>query len=293
MSFIIRILTSLCGSLSVAQVQKWGKRLGFLLGSVLRYRRAEVLCTIQRCLTEKSPAEVRAIADGMYRNLGTLIIESMRFEKFDSEYLAQNIEFDRMEIVYDALKQGKGVIVLTAHIGNFDLMVIIAALLGTALTIITKKIKPRALNDYWNRVRTQFGAKMVPHHGSFRACLSALKRNEVLGFVLDQNMKRDMGIFVDFFGRPACTSPGLAMLSARSGAPVVPIFITRKPDGRHHVGVMDALPPPAGRGRDEEEIRRETQRYTKIIEETVRKHPEQWIWLHRRWRTQPLNPDIA
>lgn len=120
--------------------------------------------------------------------------------------------------------------------------------------------------------------------------MSALKRGEIVAIVLDQNTKRDYGIFVDFMGRPACTSPGLAILAAQTGTPVYPFYATRAPDGSHDVTMMPPLDPPTDKSR--EAMHDATQRYTKVLEDIIREHPENWMWLHKRWRTQ-AKPDLA
>lgn len=286
MIFIIRSLSWLSACMSRSQGRRVGCALGWLLGSGLRFRRSEVQATLQRCFPEKSPADVRAVADGMYRHLGALLIETLRTGHMDLTALAEEVDFSGFEKVMRILSQGRGLIVLTAHVGNFELLAMMAALKGAPLTVITKALKPKWLNDWWLETRGKFGVKMLPARHSYRDCREVLKANGILGFVLDQNMKRNRGIFVDYFGRPACTSPGLALLSAQSGAPVLPVFMLREPDGRHSVHVCDPLPPPERA--DKEAIRQATQAYTAIIERFVRAHPDQWIWLHRRWRTQPL-----
>jgi KDO2-lipid IV(A) lauroyltransferase len=288
MRLIIKLLVAWALRLSFEDAVKWGRRLGWGLGSLLRYRRAEVLQTIHLCFPEKSAAECRAVADGGYANLGQNIMEFLRFEGLTREWVAQHVQIDQIEIVREVLARGKGAIMLTAHLGSFQLPGMLAGFFGISITSITKALKPAALDEFWRRVNQRFGFKTVDRRGSFRVCLAALKANEMLGFMFDQNMKRSEGIFVDFFGRPACTTPGLALLSAVSGSPVIPVFTWRSPDGNHHIDVLPALPPPPDR--EPETIRQATQAYTAVVEAAVRRHPDQWIWIHRRWRTQPLPP---
>ncbi len=286
MKLLIKLLIALAMRLSHARSLVWGRRLGWLLGALLRYRRAEVLATLRRCFPEKTAAECGAVADGMYANLGLTLMETLRLDELSRDWMERHVEVRGMEIVRAALEGGKGAIMLAAHLGNFQLPGLIAGFFGVSISNITKTIKPAALNAHWDRIRARFGVKSVGRRGSFRACLAVLKANEMLGFVLDQNMKRPEGIFVDFFGQPACTSPGLALLSALSGAPVIPAFTFRRPDGSHQIDLLPALAPPPDR--QPETIRQATQAYTAIIEAAIRRHPEQWIWIHRRWRTRPL-----
>lgn len=283
---IIRLITSFCSRLSLKHKMVLGAGIGWIMGSLFRYRRAEVLWTIRRCLPEKSEDEVRKIASGMYRHLGRFVIESAGAESIDARFLRENVEVVGREIMAALLARGKGVIALTAHIGNFDLLGIISCLSGIPLTSISKKLHPKSLDDYWIGTRTKFGFKIIPTKHSFRSAVTSLKNNGVLGFLLDQNMKRNRGIFVDFFGQPACTSPGLAQLSVYCGSPVAPVFITRTARGGHRVEIMPALEPPSDNS--PESIREATRRYNRVIEDYIRRYPDQWIWLHRRWRTRPL-----
>ena len=238
MQTIIKLLVALALRLSFERAVVWGRRLGWWIGTVLRYRRAEVLQTIRCCFPEKSAAECRAVVDGMYENLGQTIMETLRFDALDQGWVDRHVEINDMPIVREVLARGKGAIMLTAHIGNFQLPAMIAGFFGIPIASITKTFKPAALNEHWRRLRDRFGVKSLERRGSFRACLSALKSNAILGFVLDQNMKRHEGNFVDFFGRPACTTPGLALLSVVSGSPVIPVFSIRRPDGNYLIDIM-------------------------------------------------------
>ncbi len=288
---ILSILAWLCARFSRPGIQRAGAAVGFLIGSVFRFRRGEVEAVLRRCFPEKSAADVRAVARGMYRHLGILLIEFLSLPYLDKAALGQDVVGDGLEKVIEMLGQQHGLIVLTAHLGNFEWMAMAGAARGAPLTVLTKAFKPEGLNDWWVETRARAGIRLLPVHRSYRQCRKVLAANGVLGFMLDQNRPVWQGIFVDFFGRPACTSPGLAMLSARTGAPVLPVFIVREPDGRHRITAGEPLPPPAP---DRESVRRATQTYTAIIEAAVRRHPEQWIWLHRRWRTQPsASPDTA
>lgn len=286
MRFILNSLTALALACSPDRAAAWGRGIGWLLERVIRHRLNEVRGTIRRCLPGRTESEARGIARGMYTHLGLTLMEFLRFPLLDRAFMEREIEFDGFEHYENAARQGKGVLILTAHIGNFELGCQAFVLKGQSLTVIVKPLKPASLNDYAWKTRARLGVKCVPHHNSVRECLRALKRREAIGFILDQNMKRKEGVFVDFFGRPACTSPGLAYLSVQSGAPVMPSFIVRLPDGRHRVMMLEALPPPPDKTPDA--IREATQRYTAIIEGMIRRYPDQWLWLHRRWKTQPV-----
>ena len=262
-----------------------GRGLGWIYGSLIRYHRRDAEEAVQRSLPACTPAECADIIRRMYAGLGMNVVELGRLISMKEEQLDDYILLEGEEHIKEALARGRGALVLTGHIGSWDLLCTITPRYGYPLTVITKKIKQESLNQLWLDLRERFGVKFVPAHNSYRTCLKTLRQNELIGFILDQNMIDKEGVFVDFFGRPACTSPGLAFMSAQSKAPVVPAFIQRLEDGRHRVTVHPLIEPPAAR--DQESIQQATQQYTKVLEDYIRQHPADWIWLHRRWRTQP------
>ncbi|MDO9542195.1 MAG: hypothetical protein Q7J98_07725, partial [Kiritimatiellia bacterium] len=176
----IRLITSFCSRLSLRQKMAIGSGIGWLIGSLVRHRRAEVRRTIRRCLPEKTESDVKAITNGMYRHLGRFIVESAGAENLDLQFVQNNVEIIGLEIAEKLLAGGKGIIALTAHIGNFDLLAIICCLQGVPLTSVSKKLKPKALDDYWVATRRKHGLKPIPTRHSFRSCVSALRRNEIL-----------------------------------------------------------------------------------------------------------------
>jgi KDO2-lipid IV(A) lauroyltransferase len=282
--FVLKCLLALAASLPLSAARAVGRSLGMLFYIVAAPQRSRALDNLSRCFPDVPPADVRRRARRVFCNMGVNQLEMLRWMGGRADELRQHISATGMEHAAEALARKKGVLVLTAHIGNWDLM----GLWGASqfpLTIISKELKNPALNAFWMEKRRQHGLHIVAAHNSYRACLSTLKRGECLGFVLDQNMTRADGIFVEFFGRPACTTPGLAVLSAHAGAPVLPVFMIRRDDGRHEVTVLPCLEPPATR--KPPAIAEATQRYTSIIEGVIRQHPDQWIWMHRRWKTQP------
>ena len=268
-----------------------GRFLGWIFGSVVRHHRTDALDAIRRSLPDVPERERRKLVDASYRNAAVNYVEVLRLAGGAKDDLNGLVTFEGEENVRAALQRGNGALVLTAHLGNFDLLAMYAAQRGLPLTVVSKEIRNPAVNDLWMRLRERFGVKIVLSHNSLRACLKALKDDGLLGFVLDQNRPHDQGVFVTFFGRPACTTPGLAFIAAAAKAPVVPAFIHRTADGRHRLRVLPHIEPPPDR--DDDTLRRATQTYASVIEEEIRRHPDQWIWMHRRWKTQPLPGDVV
>jgi Kdo2-lipid IVA lauroyltransferase/acyltransferase len=281
---LLNFFSRLMAALPRGAVDAIGRGAGRLFGFAGRRQRRTALQQLRQCLPDRDDAGIRRLAREMFENAGLNVVEVLRWIGGGSGDFAGRIAAPTDAPVREALARGRGALILTAHVGNFDLMGLWAAS-QFPLTIISKEIKSPALNRFWMEKRGASGLRILPAHGSYRDCLRLLKRNEVLGFILDQNMTREEGIFVDFFGRPACTTPGLAVLSAHSGAPVVPVFIVRRGRDRHEAMALPLIDPPPDR--KPETIREYTQRYTRVIEDVVRAHPGQWIWMHRRWRTRP------
>lgn len=266
-----------------------GRGLGWFYGHVIRHRRRDAAEALRISFPEKSDSERRRILNTMYLNLGMNVVEEFRLLSMSNDYLKTHINWENDQAAKEVLAAGKGLLVLTGHMGSWDLLCSIAPKFNYPTTIITKKIKNKTINSLWMDVRSRFGLKFVPAHNSYRQCLTALRHNEIVGFTIDQNMIDTEGVFVDFFGRPACTTPGLAFMSAQSGSAVVPVFMIRLAHGRHMVKTCPAIPPPPDR--KPETIREYTQRYTKVMEEIIRQYPDQWIWIHRRWKTKPKAED--
>jgi KDO2-lipid IV(A) lauroyltransferase len=266
-----------------------GAGLGCLAGQVIGLRRNEVLRALRRAFPDREPAEHRRITRSVYRPLGRNVAECVLLASGRQDELLDRIDAHGLEHLEAASRGGRGVLVLTAHLGNWELGAVWLAKLAPGFAILAKEFRSPGLSELIGRMRTRSGIRVLPRRGSFRACLRELQQGRLLGFMLDQNMTRDEGVFVEFFGLPACTTPGLAHLSARSKAPVLPGFACRQPGGRHVIRLEPALPPPPAK--DPDAILQATQRYSRTVEEAVRRCPEQWIWIHRRWRTRP--PTVA
>ena len=267
---------------ALALARHWG----WMLARVVRLRRAYVLETLARCFPEKTDRERREVYAEMCRHQATNLMELMRFAGGKDAELGGLLDVRGEEIVQAALSRGKGVLILIAHFGNYDLMGLYASkLFGYPLTIITKTLKNAKLNALWWEMRRKAGVTEIPAHKAYRPCVRALQQNGLVGFMLDQNRPNPQGVYVDFFGRLASTTPGLAFMSAQTGAPVVPVFMRRTPEGRHVLEVRSILEPPPDR--KEETLLAFTAACTKIIEEEVRRFPAQWLWLHKRWKSRP------
>jgi KDO2-lipid IV(A) lauroyltransferase len=176
-------------------------------------------------------------------------------------------------------------LVLTAHLGNWELLTLCPVLTGYPLTVVARALDSPALAAWADRLRRAAGVEVVDKREALRPVLEALRRGRLVGVLLDQNASRREGVFVPFFGRLASTSRAVAVLALRTSTPVVPAFTRRLGPGRHQITIEPVLDLPATA--DPDAIERLTARCTAVIEAAVRASPEQWLWMHDRWKTRP------
>lgn len=282
----VLLLLKLVAALPLSVVQGIGRFVGFIFGHVVRHHRKDALVQLERSIPELPQKERKRIINTMYYLQGVNLLEMVWYSIRGLETVAKAVEIEGEENFIKAQERGKGVLVLTGHVSNFELMPMATASAGYKLSVIVKRIKNKSVNSMIELLRSHEGLTFLSTKNAYRDCLKALRRNEAVGMIIDQNMTRNEGVFVDFFGKPACSSPGLAFLAAQSKAPIVPAFMTRKPDGGFVFKVYPMIEPPEDR--QPETIHTATQAYNLIVEQAIREAPEQWIWMHRRWKTIPL-----
>lgn len=254
-----------------------------VLAYVLGVRRAVALEGLRRAFPGKTGAELRRIARASYAQLGRSLAEVLLARRLSEPQLEQWVRFEGWDVYERALAQGRGVVCAFGHFGNFELLARAVARRGVRLSLIARR-----LGDAFGRWllvdRGGSGVAHLPEKGATPGALSALRRGEVLAIAVDQNMRPSRGIFVDFFGTRACTTPAAAVYALRAGAPLLAAFPLRNPDGTHVVRVRGPF-TTAKEGRAAVEDL--TQQLTWAVEEAVRERPDHWFWVHRRWKTRP------
>ena len=190
---------------------------------------------------------------------------------------------DRLDM---AMKAHGRALILTGHLGNWELLPAVSRLTPYALSIVARPLDSPALEAMSIRLREKAAVEIVDKRNAVRPVMRALAAGRLVGILLDQNAARHESVFVPFFGHEASTSKSIAVLALRTGAPVVPMFTWRERPGCHRVSVGSPIPLPDGI-RGDEAIREFTRRCTQAIEEAIRRHPAQWLWMHDRWRTRP------
>jgi len=247
------------------------------------------LRNLELAFPEESVARRREILRASYINLGRSAAEYIRLGGFFYRRLKGRVSYERFEVWDEVARRhpGKGILVLTAHFGNFELLSPAHTLHGHRISFVHHTQRFLAGDAMVSFVRERAGVEIIRKHSAARAVLKALRANRLIGIPFDQNAKRSEAVFVPFLGELAATASGLARLVEISGAPVVPVFLVRQPDNRtHRIVILDEI--QIQRSADPiADIEENTRRFVKPIEEMVRRYPEQFLWTHRRFRTRP------
>ena len=243
------------------------------------------LHNLRRSFPEKNAKEIVKIAKGVYRHFATVAAEFFDMPGITKENMHQWIEYEGLEHYEEAIAKGKGLLSIVAHFGNWELLPITVPMVAKPMHIVYRPLDNPAIDNMVEYVRTKNGNELIPKGGSGKRVMELLQENQIIGILSDQNVAAYEGIFVDFFGRPACTGAGLAVMAMRSGAPVIAIFPARQKSGKYKAVVKPAI-EAVNTGNYEADLKTNTQRFTKIIEEVVREYPEQWFWFHQRWKTK-------
>lgn len=236
---------------------------------------------------EKTEAERGRILRREFTSMGRQLAEVCQFPKYTLENVEQVVVYDGLENYEKAYARGKGVLFLTAHFGGWEVSAFTHSMHGHWMHVVMRPMDNVYMDRLIRQYRTMHGNQLVDKDDFVRGLLSAMKAGEAVGILMDTNMTPPQGIFVDFFGIPACTASGLARIALRTDAAVVPGFtIWDSSLGKYRLR-FDPAVQLVRTGDLEADIRSNTQIFTGIIEQYVREYPEQWLWVHRRWKTRP------
>ena len=236
---------------------------------------------------EKSVGERRKIVRHLFTSLGRQFAEVCLFPRYTRENVNRTVTYDGYENFDRASQRGKGVLFLTGHVGGWELSAFAHSLYGHPLHFVMRPLDNPWLDALVRRYRTMHGNTPILKDDPARELLRAMKAGATVGILMDTNMTPPEGVFVDFFGIPACTASGLARIALRTDAAVVPGFTIWDPILRRYRLRFDPAVPLIRTGNNEADIVANTAQFTKVIEEVVRRYPDQWLWVHRRWKTRP------
>jgi len=238
----------------------------------------------------RTEAECQTICRDMFSHFGRLLVVLLKFSTMRPDEMLACVEFDGDDRVVHAHAQGRGVLLFTGHFGFWEINALVHALAIKPMAVLARPLDNPLLHELLESVRTRTGNAVFYRRGAIRRVLRALESNQAVAFLIDQHMQPADSVYVDFFNRPAATTSALAALALRTGAPVVPVFALPLPDGRFRMVYEHAVDPP--RADDEDAIRQFTQRCTDVLEMYVRRYPELWLWMHRRWRDIPSGAGV-
>jgi KDO2-lipid IV(A) lauroyltransferase len=283
---VLELLVGATGRLSHRSALALGAGVGAVSYHLFpRYRRVALANLTQVYGEVWDSRRIEATAREVFRNVGRTLAEFARLPATPPEEIERLLHFDGLEHLDAALAHGRGALLITAHFGNWELMGARVVQHGYKLNVIARPSRDPALNRTVNAIRERAGYRVIERSRALRPVLECLRRNESLALLMDQNALTS-NVWVPFFGRPAATNTGAAVLARRTGAPLVPAFDHRLPDGTHVGRVYPpiCLEPTEDQERD---IRDATAHLTQLVEREVRGDPAQWLWLHNRWKHQP------
>jgi Kdo2-lipid IVA lauroyltransferase/acyltransferase len=226
-------------------------------------------------------ADRKAITDGVFDSLARVLLAFAKFPSIRRENVERWIHCEGLEHYANALRAGRGVLIATGHLGNWELSAFAHAWLTGSMNVVVRPLDNPWIDRLIQRRRELSGNRSISKREIARPILKALAANQAVGILIDHNWTADTGVFVDFFGRPACTDTGFAKLAARSGAPVIPGFALWSEKERRYV--LRFYPPVPISG----DAVRDTVALQAAFEGIVRAHPAEWLWIHRRWKTRP------
>ncbi len=256
-----------------------------LLAYFIGIRRGVALDNLRNAFPQLGEKERRRIARGAYVNMAYAVMEGLTSTQLSEEGIAKAVVTDNWAPVQAALDAGKGVLVASAHIGGWELLGEVLARRGVRLHAVIRSLKG-ALNAQIIESRRRSGMRLISPRGAVLSSVRALKRGDMVAMLVDQVLPADRGVFVPFFGRPACTTPALSMAAVGSGAPVFLLLSVR--EGDHLRLFIEGPIPVPDTGDRKRDIVQHTAAVTQAIERYIRRYPDQWLWLHRRWKVQPI-----
>jgi len=234
---------------------------------------------------DKSMAEIVGIAKGAYRNLAIVCAEFFDLPRMNRERLDRLLDIEGLERTRQALEKKNGLLLVGAHFGNWELMAVASSSFLAPMNAVYRPLDNPFLDRVVRYVRSSTGNIPIPKRRAMLQMIRALSRGGIVGVLIDQNVSWKEGIFVEFFGRPACTTDGVAQMVLRGETPVMPAFMVRQHDGRYRLVIGDEI-DIIRTGDWDADVKANTQQFTRIIEDMIRQYPDQWLWLHNRWKTK-------
>jgi KDO2-lipid IV(A) lauroyltransferase len=280
-------LLRLMGALPRNAARRAGAALGFLAWCVLPNLRRTGLRNLELAFPQMPPEERLRLLRRVYRHLGWQLGEFCQMPRYTRENTRDLIRYEGLDHYLAASQRGKGVLIVTGHLGAWELSSFWHSLMGHPMTMVIRRLDNPRVDKLVNDIRCLHGNRVVHKDDFARGLLQAMRRGDTVGILMDTNMTPPQGVFVPFFGVPACTASGLARVALRTGAAVLPGFLVWEPAEDKYVLHFDEQIPRIATGDDEHDVLANTAQFTAAIEVFIRRYPDQWLWVHRRWKTRP------
>lgn len=272
-------------------VRAVGRAMGRLVYLADGPRRRVALANLSAAFPGRPMKERRALAQAMFAHFGGLLLELIKFGTYSREQMLAASETEGEERLRQAQAQGRGILIFTGHFGYWELLAMAHALRMEPMSVLARPLDNPYLHTVLEDVRTSTGNSVIYRQGAVRRMLRELAGGRTIGVLIDQHLHTPDAVYVGFFRRPAATTSALAALALRTGAPVIPVFALPLPGGRYRFIYEHAVDPP--RADTPDAVREFTQRCTDVLEMYVRRHPDLWMWMHRRWRDRDVPSDIS
>ncbi len=284
---LVWVLVKLIGLLPRRLARKVGAAIGRIAYAATARLRRVGLTNLALAFPDKPIAAREAILRAMYRQLGWQLAEFCHMPGYTLDRANRFIRYEGLEHYLAAKQRGRGVLVLTGHLGAWEMSSFYHSLAGYPMGMVIRKLDNPWVNRLVNDIRTLHGNRVLPKDDFARGLIAAMRAGETVGVLMDTNMTPPQGVFVDFFGHAACTASGVARVALRTGAAVLPGFLVWEPAENRYV--LHFLPELqlVDTGDAERDAMTNTQMFTTALENVIQRYPEQWLWVHRRWKTRP------
>jgi KDO2-lipid IV(A) lauroyltransferase len=282
----VRLVAVIVSLLPMQLVRRIGAGLGRLVYFLDRTHRRTALENLAAAFPSRGERERRALARAMFAHFGSLLLELLKFANYTPAEMRAAVEIEGQERALQAYAQQRGVLFFTGHFGYWEVHAVAEPLHNRPISVLARPLDNVRLNQMLERIRTRTGNSVIYRQGAVRKVLRELAANHGVALLIDQHLHTPDAVYVDFFRRPAATTSALAALALRTGAPVIPVFALPLYRGRYRLVYEHAVDPPSADTPDA--VRDFTQRCTDVLEMYVRRHPELWLWMHRRWRDQDV-----
>jgi Kdo2-lipid IVA lauroyltransferase/acyltransferase len=282
---LVRGVLGLVRIMPMRTVRRLGHGVGHLAFHVDRFHRRIALENLTNAFPSRTPEQIEAIARAMFAHFGAVLLELLKFGTLSEQDMAGLVDVEGTERVHQAYQQGRGVLLFTGHFGYWEVQGLMQPLHARRVSVLARPLDNPHLHEMLERIRRRTGNSVIYRQGAIRKVLRELAANHGVAMLIDQHLHTPDAVYVDFFRRPAATTNALAALALRTGAPVIPAFALPIDAGRYRLVYEHPVEPP--REDTPDAIRDFTQRCTDVLEMYVRRHPELWLWMHRRWRERP------